>query len=100
MQLKKMLRDFFLFEKLTKDLKQFLRGCLKIAFPRDEQGFSMRFKRIDRSPYRDEDISEIDPFKDREKISHIEGNGLLNTLLEDGDELLNILLKFRMKDPP
>jgi hypothetical protein len=41
----------------------------------------MRFKRIDRSPYRDEDISEIDPFKDREKISHIEGNELLNTLL-------------------
>jgi DNA mismatch repair protein MutS len=42
----------------------------------------MRFKRIDRSPYRDEDISEIDPFKDLEKISHIEGNELLNSFLD------------------
>jgi hypothetical protein len=41
----------------------------------------MRFKRNDRSPYRDEDISEIDSFKDYEKIPHIEGNELLNTLL-------------------
>jgi hypothetical protein len=41
----------------------------------------MRFKRIDRSPYLERDISEIDPSKDREKISYIKGNRLLNTLL-------------------
>jgi hypothetical protein len=37
---------------------------------------------LERRQYWDEDISEIDPFKDLEKISHIEGNELLNTLLE------------------
>ncbi len=43
--------------------------------------FSRRFQSVQRSPYRDEDTSEIHNLKDPEKIFVLSGNEFLNTLL-------------------